>query len=411
MRFLFFIGIMRIFLNHKRHNRCTKGFCFLLCLLWFSNLIGQEEKPKPYQLSGYIKNLQSAYVIDNVNPFVASKKLVISDNLLHNRLNFKYFLNDNWTLKTDLRNRFFWGDQPQLPIGVYSEQLDLANDYFDLSYEWSDASGVAFQSMIDRAYLEYASDDWEVRLGRQRINWGISTLWNPNDIFNAYNFADFDYEERPGSDAIRVKYYPNFSSSIELAASMADSLEATTIAAKGGFNVKGYDVQLLAGFAENDWVFGGGWAGNIKGASLKGEFSTFTPVDTGKTSVAITFNIDYQFKNSLYANAGFLYNSLGRTSGDLSQLFNLEISAKNLYPFRYTVFTQFGYPLGPLSNLGGAIIYSPVESQAIFFTPTFTYSLRQNLDLDIVGQVLFNDDGMKYTSPVQAGFLRVKWSY
>ncbi len=406
-----------IFLNHKRHIRDTKGFgrisfVLLLCLLCFKATAQDEaEKPKPYELSGYIKNLQSAYVIDNINPFNPSKKLVISDNLLHNRLNFKYFLNKNWTLKTDLRNRFFWGDQPQLPIGNYAEQLDAANDYFDLSYEWSDPSGVALQTMIDRAYLEYLSEDWEVRLGRQRINWGISTLWNPNDIFNAYNFADFDYEERPGSDAVRVKFFPNYSSSIELAASMADSLEAATIAAKGGFNLKGYDIQLLAGVAQNDWVFGGGWAGNLKNASLKGEFATFIPVDTGATSFALTFNVDYQFKNSLYANVGFLYNSLGATAGDLSQLFTLEISAKNLYPFRYTVFTQFGYPLNPLTNLGGAIIYSPVESHAVFFTPTLTRSLRQNLDLDFVAQILFNDDGMKYRSPVQAGFLRIKWSY
>ena len=82
---------MIYFLNHKRHKIYTKGkrcFWFLLCLMWFSipvSLLAQEEekKPKPYQISGYIKNLQSAFVIDNVNPFITSKKLVISDNLLH----------------------------------------------------------------------------------------------------------------------------------------------------------------------------------------------------------------------------------------------------------------------------------------------------------------------------------------
>ena len=106
-----------------------------------------------------------------------------------------------------------------------------------------------------------------------------------------------------------------------------------------------------------------------------------------------------------------MYNSLGATTGDLSQLFTIELSARNLYPFRYTVFTQFGYPLGSLTNLGGAIIYSPVEAQAVFFTPTITYSLKQNLDLDFVAQILFNDNGNSFVSPVQAGFLRVKWSY
>ena len=400
---------MRFFLNNKILSRSAKVCCFLLC---FSNIFGQQKEPKPYQFSGYIKDLQSAFVIDNLNPFIASKKQVISDNLLHNRLNFKYFFNDNWTLKADLRNRFFWGDQPQLPIGNFAEQLDSTNDFFDLSYEWSDASGVAFQTLMDRAFLEYSSEKWEVRVGRQRINWGISTLWNPNDIFNAYNFADFDYEERPGRDAVRIKYYPSYSSNIEVAASIADSLEATTIAAKGGFNVKSYDLQFLAGFSENHWVLGGGWAGNLKNAGFKGEISAFRPLEEGSTSIAATFNVDYQFENSLFANIGFLYNSLGTTqNGDLTQLFTTEISARNLYPFRYTTFVQMGYPLGPLTNLGGALIYSPVRAHAIFFTPTITHSLRQNLDVDVVAQLLFNDDGMQFTSPVQAGFLRLKWSY
>ena len=365
------------------------GFLIILFAVMQNPLFSQEEKPKKYALSGYVKNLQSGYVIDNtLNPF-AGKKLVISDNLLHHRLNFKWFLSKDFTVKADLRNRFFWGDQPQVPLIDFEEQLDMANDRFDLSLEWSDRSGVAAQAMVDRLYFEYVKNDWEIRLGRQRINWGISTLWNPNDIFNAYNFADFDYEERPGVDAARVKYYTGYSSSVEIAVNMFDSLGNATTAAKWNFNVKGYDFQLLGGIFQNELVFGGGWAGNLKGASLKGEFTFFNPIDTGKLSTATTFNIDYQFSNSLYANAGFLFNSNGSTSADLTQLLALQLSAKNLYPFRYTIFTQFGYPLNPLLNLGGALIYSPGKANAVFFTPTVTYSLRQNLDLDFVAQVLF----------------------
>ena len=394
-------------------NSATRIILLLKLLILSLSLQAQDspEKPKPYTLSGYVKSLQSVIVTDNLfNPF-AGKKVVVSDNLLHNRLNFKYFLNDAFTVKADLRNRFFWGDQPQLPLLNFEKQLELVNDYFDLSWEWSDRSGVAAQVMIDRFYGEYVKGNWEIRAGRQRINWGISTLWNPNDIFNAYNFSDFDYEERPGSDAVRMKYYTGIASSVEAAVSMFDSLENMTAAAKWNFNLKSYDFQILGGVFQNDLVLGGGWAGNLKDASLKGEFSVFTPLDTGEVAVAATFNIDYQFSNSLYLNGGFLYNSLGQTSGNLTELFTANISAKNLYPFRYTVFTQIGYPASPLLNLGGAVIYSPGDANAVFFTPTVTYSLRQNLDLDFVAQVLFNNDGMKYKSPVQAGFLRLKWSY
>ena len=81
---------------------------------------------------------------------------------------------------------------------------------------------VVFNTTIDRVFLEYNKNDWEVRVGRQRINWGINLAWNPNDVFNAYSFFDFDYEERPGSDAIRIRKYTGIASSVELAANITD---------------------------------------------------------------------------------------------------------------------------------------------------------------------------------------------
>ena len=85
--------------------------------------------------------------------------------------------------------------------------------------QWSlvDNSNVVLSVIADRFYYQFAAEKLELRLGRQRINWGINTTWNPNDIFNSYNIYDFDYEEREGSDAIRLKYFPNYQSSLDLA--------------------------------------------------------------------------------------------------------------------------------------------------------------------------------------------------
>ena len=56
---------------------------------------------------------------------------------------------------------------------------------------------------------DYRDNKINFRIGRQRINWGTTTIWNPNDIFNAYNFLDFDYEERPGMDGGKFQYIFN----------------------------------------------------------------------------------------------------------------------------------------------------------------------------------------------------------
>lgn len=333
------------------------------------------------------------------------------DNLIHNRLNFRWSIAENWNFRADVRSRIFFGDLVKANPD-YAKLVDNTNnDYFDLSLVLVDQSSFVVHTMLDRLYLEYFDDQWEIRLGRQRINWGISTVWNPNDIFNAFAFTDFDYEERPGSDAIRVKRYLGFASSVELAIKAFDSWEEATAAVMWKFNKGTYDFQILSGVAQNDFVLGGGWAGNLKNAGFKGELTYFLPLK-GKDqhSFAATFGVDYSFANSIYLSTGYLYNSNGSTRAGVSNLFDFQLSAKNLYPYRHAIFTQLSYPFTPLVNGGIALIYSPVTTHALFVNPTCTISVAQDWDLDFVGQLVFNDNQV-YTSPIQALFLRLKWSF
>ena len=359
---------------------------------------------KNWDLTGYVKNLQTVY---NLNLF--GQNDLVQDNLLHNRLNFKYYINNNWTFKSDLRNRIFYGNRS---IFLENFDEDAGNDFLDLSANIINSEGLLMHSMIDRLYFEYASGDWEVRIGRQRINWGINTVWNPNDIFNAFNFADFDYEERPGSDAIRITHYTGPTSSVELAINVADSLDEMVVGGLWKFNKGNYDFQVLSGYFKNDFVIGGGWAGNIKNASIKGEFAYFAPLVEGRDrAFSGTWAVDYSFNKGLYLNVGFLYNSTGVSTGGLESLFTSQLSAKNLYPFKYAIFTQVNQPITPLLSVGIANIYSPSEAKALFFNPTITYSISDNWDLNMVGQLMFNKGVESYESPIQAFFLRFRFSF
>ncbi len=94
----------------------------------------------------------------------------------------------------------------------------MTTGWIDMSWNIVDENSFFLNTTIDRLWLDLNFNKFQARIGRQRINWGQTFVWNPNDIFNAYSFFDFDYTERPGSDAIRLQYYPSFSSAIELAA-------------------------------------------------------------------------------------------------------------------------------------------------------------------------------------------------
>ena len=381
--------------------------CVLFIYLFMAlPLLSQEEDPKHWSLNGYVKQLQTVIKFDGLDNYLL-------DNLWHNRLNFKYFPSEGLTVVAELRTRMFYGDFVKLTPN-YADQIETANnDKFDFSFHLIDKPNWVLNTTSDRFYFQYTAGNFEARLGRQRINWGINTVWNPNDLFNAFAFTDFDYEERPGSDAVRLKYYTGIASSIEVAVNLADTWRKRVAAMLYKFNVAQYDFQFLAGVANQDFVIGGGWAGNIKNSGFKGEWSYFIPTTDSElsNSFALTLAFDHLFSNSIYLNVGYLYNSEGNTGGSLAELFAFELSAKNLYPFRHSAFVSAGYPITPLMNANLALIYSPVSSQPLFLNPTLTYSLAQNWDLDLVGQIAFSKNNSTYTTAVSAGFLRIKLSF
>jgi hypothetical protein len=367
------------------------------------------EKPKKWAFNGYIKDLRMA-IIDTSN------HIFLFNNQIHNRLNFSYFFNKNWTFKADLRTQIFYGTLLNTgnPLQPFSKGIDGANDdFFDLSLLISDNPTFTIHTILDRLYLDYTYEKLNVRVGRQRINWGINTVWNPHDIFNAFSYFDFDYEERPGSDALRVTYYTGATSSIEFAVKAFENIDEIVAGGLWKFNKWNYDFQILGGVFNKDIVTGLGWAGNIKNIGFKGETAIFQGYDTASTAVAATIALDYAFDNSMYASLGFLYNSLGTTESASANLLALNINAKNLFPYEYTAVAVVSYPFAPSFSGAISMIYSPSDDQLLFINPTLTYSIKDNWNIDLIGQIA----GLKYNNGANYGFLtkliflRTKWSF
>ncbi|MFB6258112.1 MAG: hypothetical protein ABEH38_05420 [Flavobacteriales bacterium] len=163
------------------------------------------------ELKGYVKHLN----LGSWNENDIGK--LSNENFFHNRLNFRAYPSKSWTLGIEARNRLFYGEGVKADPRYGDRLLGQYPQRFDLSDLFVNEPGVVMHSKIDRAWVRFSKGKWEVTAGRQRINWGKNLAWNPNDLFNAYSFVDFDYEERPGSDAIWVRYFPKMLSSIDLA--------------------------------------------------------------------------------------------------------------------------------------------------------------------------------------------------
>ncbi len=404
------------------YTKYFQRFILLLVgIIMLSHLYAQSDSSPKTSVSGYVKYLQTTSIIPET-PLVGN---MLTDNLIHHRLNFRWYPKDQWTVAVEARNRIFYGEQVKLfnQFGSYSQLIDQYEGLVDLSVIWLDEDAAMFHSIIDRAYINWATDKWEVCLGRQRINWGINMVWNPNDLFNPINFLDFDYEERPGRDAIRVQYFSGLMSSIDVSIAPAKEIENSIAAALYKFNLGTYDLQLLAGYARGDMALGGGWAGYMGGAGFKGEGTYYSPTayatDTIGSALIFSGTLDYQFSNGIYTMVSLLYNSKGNTAstpatGGQGGLFLFgganNISAKNLFPGKWVGFVQSSKQLHPLVNVSTALIYTPTENLTVFF-PTLTYSIKENWDLDLIAQAAFQDQAEIYRHIGTSIFLRMKWSY
>lgn len=362
-------------------NRLTT---IIFVLFFSSSAFGQREVETKYSLNGYVKYMNTVIFDEVDSPWII-------DNLFHNRLNLKWFPTDNLTFSVDMRNRLVYGDYVKT-IPSYDKILSTDNGYLNFLTNkiYSNTSSVLVTS-FDRFFLEYNTEGWSITAGRQRINWGQSFAWNPNDIFNTYSFFDFDYEERPGSDALRIQHYPNYSSTID-AAIKIDKDKNITAAGLYRFNKWGYDIQILGGIIDStDCIVGAGWSGNLKKIGFNGEVSYFHPQQNASDTsgvVLATAGLNYMFSNSLYLSVEGIYNGYFSklNMNSFTDLYFIPQTAKTISFSKFSWFAQASYPINPLLNSSLAVMYFPSLGDGYFLMPSLAYSASNNMEVSLLGQ-------------------------
>ncbi|MCX6252079.1 MAG: hypothetical protein NTX61_15185 [Bacteroidetes bacterium] len=366
-----------------------------------------EQKEQKWSINGYLKDMQTVIIHKTDQDWV-------TNNLLHNRLNFKWNISQHFTFCLEERNRLYWGGLTSLNP-QYKDFI--ASDYGLVNMSWNliDGSSYVLNTSVDRLWLDYTRNNFQVTIGRQRINWSQTYVWNPNDVFNTYSYLDFDYEEKPGSDAVRFQYFTSPSSKAEIAVK-ADKERKITAAGLYRFNRWRYDFQALAGIcAREDLVLGLGWAGQIAKGGFKGEMSWFRPwKHFGDTTGVFLSSVeyDYTFRNSVFIQFEGFYNSNSTNASNIliHQLNPAMLNAKNPFLNGFSIFANISYPATPLISLSLAGIFNP-SNKMYFIIPVFTFSLMNNLDLSVIAQSFQSYDPKFYGSEQTSVFIRMKGSF
>lgn len=415
-------------------------FRFILIILSFGvfSLHAQERATvKNCTMGGYLSAMPSLMWMKHKDLFTG----IVTDSsawqvLLHNRMNFDWYPSDHLTATLNFRNQLIGGEfveAAEIDNGFVKE-----NYFLPLTLNQSLGDQYLLSISIDRAFLKYTFNNFEIIVGRQRINWGQTFVWNPNDLFNSYNFFDFDYPERPGADALRAQYYTSYSSSIDLAAKIDSSGNITG----GGlfrFTKWNTEFQLLAGYfshsnrlfisdtlptfewEDKDIVGGLGFSGAIKSLSIRGEMSYFYSLrddEDIENQFLASITLDYSFPSQAMVMFEFFYNSnVQLPSTSFLSFYAGSQNVKTLTFTKYNAFGQFSYPITPIINATFAGMYFMDENlMGYFIGPNIDFSLGDNVSLSAYFQFfafrienpLTNENEWSNSN---FAFLRLKWNF
>jgi hypothetical protein len=390
-----------------------------LCLLIFVFPFFQTQAQySSFDYNGYAKYLFSSTKIPDINDR-------LYDHLLHLRLNTRYYATQNLTAGLELRFRTFYGESAY-KIPNYRQLIQTTHDFVELDfYLWDTKYSIGYLE-VDRLFLDFVKDDFQVTVGRQRISWGTCWVWNPTDLFNPLEVLDFDYEERPATDAIRVQYYTGPVTKIEISYKPAIDPYDQILAGLFSLNKWDYDFNFIGGMKYKRWLAGFSWAGDIYGAGFRGEVlvsqspdstaSNFSyqqypqlSISSDKPISSFALSGDYTFPNTFYIHTELLYNNIGTTSNTL--LYQPEASSLGLLTAaRWSIYQEFAYDITPL--LRGTLfgIYNPNDKSYVI-VPSLSYSIITNLDLYLIAFFFEGEPLTEYGDYGTTVYARIKFSF
>jgi hypothetical protein len=408
--------LLRRFMQ-KPFSRTWPLTLLLVCVL-LNTLPAQISK---WEIGGYAKDL-----LTYTDGFIEGLPLSIGQwqNTFQLRLNTAWYPARELTVAAQARNLFTY----QKSIKILRTFQDLvSNDsyYFNLKWTWLEENDMDGFSEIDRLYLDWYLGDIELTAGRQRISWGTCLVWNPTDLFNPFDILDFDYEERPGTDAVQVQYYTGSLSQFNLAFTPGRESNDVIYAGRYTTNHWNYDFAIIAGWQRNSLRLAFNWAGQLADGGFRGEilysdpklkytsidlFSlTWQQIHLTRPYLTAALSYDYTFSNSLYIHTEYLYNGLGTTDKAGSRRFDI-IYTGELTPARQSIFQEFAYQISPLLRADIFFILNPNDLSWIA-APSLQYSLATNWEIYLLAFPTGGDKGTEYGGYPAQYFARLKWSF
>ncbi len=286
----------------------------------------------------------------------------------------------------------------------YLGSTDKTNrQLFDLNWNISDDK--VYQDVklianhyIDMLYYKHFFDFGEFVLGRQVISWGVGRVWQPTDMFNPINPANFAKLERDGADALSSKIYLGAFTDLELVVNFRDKFGDYNYGGRFRTNYGEYDLALTAGYFDKNAVVGGSFQGNLFEAGLRGEgIFSYNDRAPGSNYARIILGMDYQFNPELYALAEYQYNGRGTTDKDEYIYYFEKLSRGEIQNIgKNYLALMSNYQFHPLVT-GTLTSISNLNDESGLVGFEGSYNVLQNLNAGLGAMFFYGDKGSEYS--------------
>jgi hypothetical protein len=296
---------------------------------------------------------------------------------------------------------------PDQPIMV--ERKQISRQIVNLRWTIVENDRFTLIHFIDRLVYRQRFDFGQLSVGRQRISWGTGRIWNPTDLFNPINPANFAKIEKDGADAVAAKVTLGTLSDFQFVWNPAEHA-ASNYGGRLRAHAGEYDFSVLGGYFDGKAVAGGDMAGNLGKMGVRGEILASGIGKSGSDLfVKYILGVDHQISPELYALLEFQFNGQGtsdRDAYDTEALFRGEI----LNVARHSRAGSVSYLVHPLVTLTamGTVNF---DDGSQFYLGTASCSATDNLVLGLGLQAFVGNSGDEFWYYPGTGYLKVEYYF
>lgn len=285
-----------------------------------------------------------------------------------------------------------------------ARQTTRNEPFLDLDYETARDGDFFYGQNFYRATLQVDPGFFVLKVGRQKVDWGVMRLFSPADLFTRLPIFDIEKDERVGATAANLSIPVGASLRINPVYAFHSDFDRSRAGARVTKTVGRFDLSVLGGRFLRDDIFGFDFSGEVKGAGVRGEF-IFDSADSGGDFVQFAGGVDYGFENSFYVALEYFFN--GRGTNNALTVSVTPAGSQIASVHENFIGLQMKYDLTPLWTVSLENI-ADLNGGSVFLNPQMKYEFLSWLEATAGAQLPVGKRGGEFTAIPNVYYLQTQ---